>query len=251
MNAVAQTRRSSGVVALSALEALVASPRGVSLSELAGQLGVDPGQLHRSLNGLVAAGYAENDRDTHLYSPTTRVIAVAGLLLGSMDLVAMARPLMVDLRKRTGETVHLAHRTPTGAICVALEMSEHPVAYATQVGQQFGASSAVARALDEFPRRALDQRGLRAPVIDDGQGLPGVRCAAAPILNWQGEANAAVAVSGPAERIDVARLLELGELVAQVGHRLSSDFGGAGVDEQSAAHGREKEDEDDDTATVR
>lgn len=231
MTTVARTRRSSGVVALSALEALVASPRGVSLSELAGQLGVDPGQLHRSLNGLVAAGYAENDRDTHLYTPTARVIAVAGVLLGSMDLVAMARPLMVELRNTTGETVHLAHRTPTGAVCVALEMSEHPVAYATQVGQQFGSSSAVARALTDFQRDGPElARGVRAPVIDDGQNLPGVRCAAAPIVNWQGEAPAAVAVSGPAERIDLARLQELGDLVAHVGHRLSVGLGGSGAD---------------------
>lgn len=230
MTAVPRTRRPSGVVALSALEALVASPRGVSLTELAGQLGVDPGQLHRSLNGLVASGYAENDRDTHVYRPTTRVIGVAGVLLGSMDLVAMARPLMVELRQRTGETVHLAHRTSTGAVCVALEMSEHPVAYATQVGQQFGASSAVARALTEFPRHGKAGQTMVAPVIDDGQGLPGVRCAAAPIVNWQGEANAAVAVSGPAERIGVERLQELGELVAQVGHRLSKELGGVGVD---------------------
>ena len=78
----ARPRRSSGVVALTALEALVASPRGVSLSELARQLGVDPGQLHGSLNGLVAAGYAQNDRDTHVYTPTARVIAVAGSCSG-------------------------------------------------------------------------------------------------------------------------------------------------------------------------
>lgn len=231
MSAVVRTRRPSGVVALAALEALVASPRGSSLSELAGQLGVDPGQLHRSLNGLVAAGYARSDRDTHLYAPTTKVVALAGVLLGSMDLVAMARPLMVDLRKRTGETVHLAHRTATGAVCVALEMSEHPVAYATQVGQQFGASSAVARALDEFHRLTPGApRRTPASVIDDGHGLPGVRCAAAPILDWQGEANAAVAVSGPAERIGLERLQELGELVAQAGHRLSIDLGGAGME---------------------
>ena len=231
MTAVSRTRRPSGVVALSALEALVEAPRGVSLTELAGQLGVDPGQLHRSLNGLVATGYAENDRDTHVYRPTTRVIGVAGVLLASMDLVSMARPLMNELRRRTGETVHLAHRTPTGAVCVALEMSEHPVAYATQVGQQFGASSAVARALTEFPRNGrADRYRMAAPVIDDGQGLLGVRCAAAPIVNWQGDANAAIAVSGPAERIGLERLLELGELVAQVGYRLSKELGGVGVD---------------------
>ncbi len=226
----ARTRRSSGVVALTALEALVASPRGVSLSELARQLGVDPGQLHRSLNGLVAAGYAQNDRDTHVYTPTARVIAVAGVLLGSLDLVAMARPLMIELRNATGETVHLAHGTPTGAVCVALEMSEHAVAYATQVGQQFGQSSAVARAIVDFKHTTGAGRAVGAPVIDDGQGLPGVRCAAAPILNWQGDATAAVAVSGPAERIGMARLQELGEFVSQVGHQLSAELGGAWVE---------------------
>ena len=139
----------------------------------------------------------------------------------------MARPLMVELRNATGETVHLAHRTPTGAVCVALEMSEHPVAYATQVGQQFGQSSAVARALVESKHTPGAARAVGAPVIDDGQGLPGVRCAAAPILNWQGDATAAVAVSGPAERIGMARLQELGELVSRVGHQLSAELGGA------------------------
>ena len=213
-----QQRRSSGVVALTALEVLVESPRGLALGDLSKRIGVDPGQLHRALNGLMGSGYAEQDADTHRYHPTPRIIALASALLASMDLVTAARERMVALRDATGETVHLAQRTRDGAICVARELSPQPVAVTTEVGERFGVTTAVARAMSTA-------RGM-GYVTDDEVGRPGVRCAAAPVIGWEGKPLGVLAVSGPIERIDDRRLADLGSLVAAAADRLSREFGG-------------------------
>jgi DNA-binding IclR family transcriptional regulator len=220
-------RRSSGVVALTALEELVRTPRGVALTDLARRLEVDPGQLHRALNGLVGSGYAEQDPDTHRYLPTPRIISLASSLLASMDLVAAARHQMIAVRNATGETIHLAQRTRDGAICVARELSPQPVAVTTEVGERFGATTAVARAITgaRGSGKSSVTREL-GYVTDDGVGRPGVRCAASPVIGWEGEALGVLAVSGPVERIDDHRLAELGRVVAAAAQELSSAFGG-------------------------
>ena len=218
MTAQRQQRRSSGVVAMTALEELVESPRGLALNDLSKRIGVDPGQLHRALNGLIGSGYAEQDADTHRYYPTPRIVALAGTLLASMDLVTVARDRMVALQDATGETIHLARRTRDGAICVARELSPQPVAVTTEVGERFGAATAVSRAMSTA--RAMGY------VTDDGVGRPGVRCAAAPVVGWEGKPLGVLAVSGPVERIDDRRLAELGPLVAGAADQLSREFGG-------------------------
>lgn len=213
-----QQRRSSGVVAITALEELVKSPRGLALGDLSKRIDVDPGQLRRALNGLIGSEYAEQDADTHRYHPTPRIIALASTLLASMDLVTAARERMAALRDATGETIHLAQRTRDGAICVARELSPQPVAVTTEVGERFGVTTAVARAMST----------ARGPgyVTDDGIGRPGVRCAAAPVIGWEGKPLGVLAVSGPVERIDDRRLADLGPLVAAAADRLSHQFGG-------------------------
>ena len=184
------------------------------------------GQIHRALHGLIGSGYARQDPDTHHYFPTPRIISLAGSLLASMDLVALARDRMTMLRDATGETVHLAQRTRDGAICIARELSPMPIAVTTQVGETFGAATAVARAVN-MGREAGPAAGLNLDqyVTDDSVGRAGVRCAAAPVIGWEGRPLAVLAVSGPVDRINDGRLAEFGQLVAKAAGELSAAFG--------------------------
>jgi DNA-binding IclR family transcriptional regulator len=220
-------RRASGIVALAALEELAGSPGGLRLTELARRLAIDPGQAHRAVNGLLEAGYVDQDSDSHLYRATAKLVSLASTLLGAMDVVTLARPRIASLRMRTGETVHMAQQVGNEAVCVVRELSEHPVAVTTAIGERFGTLSAVGKASAlGRPADGGTAGGSRAAfVTDDGIGRPGVRCAAAPIIDWQGETIAVIAVSGPSERISDERLQQLGADVAATASELSTALG--------------------------
>ena len=63
--------------ALAIVEALAASPGGLSVTELAEATGDNKALVHRALAALVNAGYVEQDPQNSQYSLTTRVIEVA------------------------------------------------------------------------------------------------------------------------------------------------------------------------------
>lgn len=218
-------RRSSGIVALAALEELAGSPGGLRLTEIAHRLTIDPGQAHRAVNGLLKAGYVDQDADSHMYRATAKLVTLASLLLDALDVVSLARPRIANLRLLTGETVHMAQQVGDEAVCVARELSEHPVAVTTAIGERFGKHSAVCKAIALGRSTDSSNAGF---VTDDGVGRPGVRCAAAPVIDWQGRTIAVVAVSGPAERISEARLQQLGADVAATASELSTALGAAG-----------------------
>jgi DNA-binding IclR family transcriptional regulator len=235
------TRRPSGIAALAVLEQLAGSPAGLRLTEIARRLDIDPGQAHRAVNGLLATGYVEQDTDSHLYRATAKLVSLASVLLHAMDVVTLARPRISRLRLRTGETVHLAQQVGDEAVCVARELSEHPVAVTTAIGERFGRQSAVGKAI------AIGRDGDRSKasgrpafVTDDGIGRPGVRCAAAPVSDWQGRTVAVIAVSGPSERISKHRLQELGADVAATARELSTALGAAGLTGGNGGRHREE-----------
>ncbi|MFA7393717.1 MAG: helix-turn-helix domain-containing protein [Pigmentiphaga sp.] len=57
------------------LAAVCARPEGLSLTELAGVLGLDPGLLHRYLNTLTAARLLHRDHRSRLVTPGTALLA--------------------------------------------------------------------------------------------------------------------------------------------------------------------------------
>lgn len=222
-------RRPSGIAALAVLEELAGSPAGLRLTEIARRLDIDPGQAHRAVNGLLAAGYVEQDTDSHMYRATAKLVSLASVLLHAMDVVTLARPRISRLRLRTGETVHLAQQVGDEAVCVARELSEHPVAVTTAIGERFDKHSAVGKAIAlRDARLSKGSKPLPDFITDDGVGRPGVRCAAAPVVDWQGRTVAVVAVSGPSERISKDRLQQLGTDVAATASELSIALGAAG-----------------------
>lgn len=217
------TRRPSGLPALRVLERLVDAPQGMTATELSRELSVDTAQIHRTLKALVESGYTERDPVTQRYRATPQILGLASRLLSSTDVVGIARPFMSKLLTDTGETVHLAQAVPNGAICVARLLSAQPVAATTAIGERFdNPASAVGLALatSEAPRA-----GDWPFVADKGQGRPGVWCVAAPIQDMERRVVAAIAVSGPEERIDEQRLADLGGIVSQAAAGISAALG--------------------------
>jgi IclR family acetate operon transcriptional repressor len=249
--------RAAGALAsgLDILELLAQEAEGLGVTAVARALGLDKGNTHRLLRMLEERGYVEQDPTSKGFRASVQLISLAGNLLRSMDLVSVARPVMRQLSDDTGEAVHLARRTRAGGVYVARERQDYgivtveteigaqPVIHATATGKALycmAADEEVSRVAQEplqsFTTRTLtrfedlleDLRRVRERgyALDDEELNLDVRCVAAPIFDIYGSPIASLGLSGPAARVALSRVDDLGNHVRTAAVRITQEMGG-------------------------
>ena len=217
--------------ALRVLSALATQPGAAGVSELARACGMPVSKVHRYLASFAHAGLVrQNGRSgTYDLGPAARELGLAAIARN--DIVNGAGDHLAELPSRTGLTALLAVWSEGGPTVVRWERAASPVVTSFGLGTTLPLlSSATGRAFLAFlPRhltaalaavdldRAEHNPALLAdlrtgdvdPVSDlvaeirasgtasvDGRYIPGLAALAAPILNWQGEAEAVVTLIG-------------------------------------------------------
>jgi IclR family KDG regulon transcriptional repressor len=119
---------------LTVLEWLARQGRECGVSDAARALGLARSNAHRTLQTLVACGFAEQNADTSAYRPSLRLFELGALVGAAVDVAARLRPRLAALAADTGETIHLARLD--GAEIVYLDKfdSPLPVAAYSRVG---------------------------------------------------------------------------------------------------------------------
>jgi DNA-binding IclR family transcriptional regulator len=206
------------------------SPDGAGVRAVARQLGYSPGVVQKSIQALAAQGFAEQDPTTQAYRLGPEAVKLGLVALARMDLRTAARPVLERLVEATGETCMLGVASGDHAVYVDQVPSPHEVRMNVAVGvsRPFNCT-AVGKALLAYRpdeeivrlyeagafREATDNSirdvaGMREELervrvdgvsIDAEEYLVGARCVAAPIRDFEGDVVAAVAASGPADRI--------------------------------------------------
>jgi len=204
----------------------------VGVTAMAKEMGLEKSNVHRTLTTLLALGYVERDGATGRYAPTLKLWELGMKVVTRHPVVRAARPFMQMLHQQTQETIHLA--ILDGAECIYLDQIKAPVPVRImptpghRVPAIFPASGRVQLAhradfetiVNEF--RLTHPRGKEiklAQVVRDfavirQQGFTttesgwshGINSIAAAILKRDGSAAAAIAVSGPAERLTRQRM---------------------------------------------
>lgn len=210
------------VKAFSLLESLGAEPRaGMPLRDLARRAGVTRPTAHRILSALGGLGYVQN-AGAGVYR-----IAVAWPRRDGVDparLVAVARPVVEDLSRRTGETVNLGVLRGREVEYLLVAESRHPLRRVVTAGETDAFhSTALGRAivshLPEARREALVARVPRpdhvrkclAAVLRDGYAIEqgetdvGVTCLGSPVFAANATVVAAVSISAPSARATARR----------------------------------------------
>lgn len=243
------------VRALSILNRLAEAEDGVSLTELAQQVGLSASTAHRLLTTLEQERYARFDGERRLWSVGVQAFAVGNAFVKTRNLVTMARPHMRALMEESGETVNLAVEDKGEAIYLAqVECRQMMRAFATPGARVPLHGSSVGKALlsampDTRVAKILHRTGLprltdktlaspsalredlvrcreRGYAIDDEEHAVGLRCVAAVVFNEHEEPVGAISVSGPMARISDERIALLGELVRRTADRVTEDLGG-------------------------
>ena len=223
---MAQRTVGSVVRALQLLEELRDSEAGLGVNELARRIGVNASTASRLLATLEVAGMVQRDPAGGPYRLGLALVTLADRVLSRLDVQALARPLLVELMERTGETATLSlpgeretitvDSVPSRASVVSMARLGRPsVLHATAVGKvmlAFGGRP-LPRERDLRPLtprtitdradlaseiRAVRERGF-ATVF--GEREIDVNAIAAPVFGRGGELAAILGVQAPAARL--------------------------------------------------
>jgi IclR family transcriptional regulator, acetate operon repressor len=238
---------------LSMLEAVAASDAHTSLAALSARVGVPKPTAHRILQVLAEGSYVVTDGKGS-YHAGPALVALAGDVFGALELTRLARAAVLDLRGKTGHTVHLAVRNGDRAIYVDKAEADRPFHMVSRVGMSIplhctSIGKAILAVLPQtetlsvlssagFERRTthtlasveevlsdLESVRERGYSIDDEENEIGVRCVGAAIYNSLGDVVGAVSISALTFLLSADKVDETGQAVRAAAATISATLG--------------------------
>jgi IclR family acetate operon transcriptional repressor len=238
------------------LDAFAESGGDLGVTDLSGRLGLAKSVVHRLLAALSAGRYLTQDTETRRYALGPNAIRLGQASLGRKDVRARARPYLVQLAAKTGETATLSILVGESRSYAEQVESTQPVRQSVQIGSAAplyaGASGkAILAYLSVEQREAIAARIARSrPILADGRRLKrttltrelaairargfavsqgerikGAASAAAPIFDHDGRVMGAFSVATVTVRHGYQDLLGFGKLARQNADRLSRELG--------------------------
>lgn len=235
---------------LAILELLDQAPLGLKLKEIADRSGFNKSTAHRFLSHLVSADYLIRGTDgAYIVGPNlTRLGTGVGF---HSTLVGVARPVMENLRKLTGETINLAVLDGSDVVYIEVLETGHTFRLVSTVGIRrpyycTSLGKAILANLKDEQRReelissvrfeAATPRSITTVVrlkkqlltikkrgysLDDEEAVTGIRCLGAAIYDKDGEAVAAISISGPTVRVTTEKVPEFSAEICKASRKIS------------------------------
>jgi DNA-binding IclR family transcriptional regulator len=239
---------------LDIVEFLGGSRDGFTLSALSRQLRVPKSSLLALLRTFVERGYLER-QPSGAYRLGARAMAIGLRPAGHRDLPAGARPVLIELADRSGESAFLGvlTRDPAEVVYVDKVESRQRIRYTAELGERRplycsapglailafmpdAERTRVVRSLSLRPftgrtvtdrerlRTRLDEIRRTGVVVNVDAFITGASGIAAPIFDAQGIVGAACTVIGPTDRL-LAQREPLVSSVRAAGDRISRRLG--------------------------
>jgi IclR family acetate operon transcriptional repressor len=201
---------------------------GMTIAEMGRALDLPQNSVFRIMDTLHERGYVERD-GSRRYALTGKLLDVARPKIGDKSLAACAFEALCELRDATGETAQLAVRSQHRCVLMEQVASRHPVKVLGELGLRIPLySCAPGKAmlaalppaeLEEFYQNVTLKRftsttlatrkALNADLttirslgysLDRAEGLEGIHCVGAAVLDGNGYPVASITVIGPAFR---------------------------------------------------
>ena len=248
-----KTSLSSVANAIRLIKAFSDDEYEIGISDLGKRLHLPKSTVHRLASTLVEAGMLEQNNETGKYRLGLAIFELGSLVRRKMDFSSEAKPFLMELREKTGETVHLAILDQASivyinsleskqAIRMTLDVGLRKPAYSTGAGKvllAFQADEALARLFagglkeltantivdpDQF-RQELAAIRARGYAVADEENELGVRSLAAPVRDHFGNVIAAVSIAGPAQRLTRKALSSFAPDVVSAADAISGRLG--------------------------
>ena len=223
--------------------------RPLGITDLANATGLPKSTTHRLVTALVNEGLLIQDEDSHKYALSLRITALGASILSSHAVRKAARPILMELREQTRESVHLAVLEGMEVVIIDAE-DAYFFARAINVPGQYLPAHAVSTGkvllayqweprlrellahttLTRYTEQTItDPRLLLAELLKvRSAGVrylfseleESVEAVAAPIFDHLNNIVAAVSISGPGERC-YSRRAEFIDAVTRAGQHIS------------------------------
>ncbi len=240
--------------AFAILECLANAASPQELSSVCKTLKMNKSTTYRFLTTLESLGYVDQDLATDRYRLGARVAWLASKFLDAIDLRAVARPMLLDLRDATNETTHLAVLDNFDVVYIDKVDGKSSLRMASSVGDRMPAhATGLGKVLMAFMPEAAwksyvervglfrrTQNTITEPVafyeeltrirergfsIDNAENEDGIRCVAIPVRDHTGNVVAAISIAGWAMSMRPDRDDELAALGRKYASALSAKLG--------------------------
>ncbi|MCF8127522.1 MAG: helix-turn-helix domain-containing protein [Deltaproteobacteria bacterium] len=240
---------------LKILELLARNREPLTLSRIAGAMGLTLPTVYRFLFTLESLGYVDKDPDMKFYSVSPKVLALGYGVFQTSDLWQTAHPYLLRASRDHGETFNLAildgtdilyiDRVKTQKILtINLEIGSKLPAYCTSMGRAllaFLPENEADDILKETPKEAMTPRTLLSTkelknalnqvrkdgyAVNDGELALELISVAAPVRNRDGRVVAALNMAVNAAQYEKEKVpLKLAPIVREVAARISQALG--------------------------
>lgn len=216
-----------------------------SLAEISRCLAIPKATTLRLLECLRHETWLTYDADRGRYALGMAALEIGSAYLAASRIEQRAMPFLRRLAELTNQTANLGILNDNQVVHVAVVEPDRPLRYHGSVGARdlahcTGLGKVLAAYLDEPMLRILLSAGLprRTPTTitdpdafrkelhriraagfaeDLEEGAPGLRCLAAPVLDADGRAVAAMSISGPAAEFESNRAIFLAAVLENAG----------------------------------
>lgn len=225
----------------------------LSVKEASQLLSLPMSNAHRLLISLKGVGVLEQDPSSSRYSLSLRLWEIGSLALKHLDIKDIARPFLEQLSRDTSETVFLAILEGCELLYLDRIDGDHDLRVLSRVGSRRPAycmssglailafspqpivDAVVAKGFEKYtPHTIADPDNLRSELsrirqrgyaVNMEGRVAGISGIAAPILNSNSQAVAAVSVSGPSARLTEDRFAALANSVQDTVRRIAAAKG--------------------------
>ena len=253
--AATKTRSVPGVErALTVLEVLARSKRGLALSDLARNLHLPKSSTHCLLLTLERCGYLRRHEFTRRYLFDLKLFRLANMALAGIELREQSGPFLRLLMEETGLPVHIAIMEqdevvvvdkvePPGAVKLATWIGKRMDPHCTGVGKALIAylpEEDLCRLIKEhrLPRhnentiasaKKLKEELARIRrlgyAVDNEEDEIGLRCIGSPVFNATGHVVASISIAGTTSQITEQNWAALAERVKHTAAAISRQIG--------------------------
>jgi IclR family acetate operon transcriptional repressor len=239
--------------ALEILDFIVKNPGDVSVTEVADRFGMSVSNAYKYLVVLEEKGLVLRKRDKR-YIPGYKLVEYGSLVLRRIDLRDIAHDHLVEVMKKSGETVHLILKDGFEGVYIDKVEGEHSLPMVSRVGMKIDLySTASGKAilaflpseeLEEYlklvemkpktpntitdPRmlkRELEKIRRRGYAVDNEENEIGIMCVGVPIFDHREYPIAAMSISGAARKFTKEKIEEYANLLVEIAEKISKKLG--------------------------
>lgn len=226
----------------------------LKITEISEQMELHKSTVHSLLKTLQEHNYIEQNPENGKYRLGLKLVERGNFVTSTLDIRQTSRSYLLDLSKKTGQTVHLGILNGQSGVYIDKVEGESAIIRFSQIGKGIPLhSTAIGKVLLAFqePKETrqilngyhytkqteyaitneteflaqLEKVHQQGYSIDNQENELGVRCIAVPLLNFDNKVLASISISTLTSQVNDERLRKYIDLLKQTGLEISKKLG--------------------------